>query len=321
MNEAVRKVAVVGCGTIGASWTALFLAHGIDVVATDPAAGAEERLKAFIGRAIAQLRRLGATGNGRLVFEPDLAAAMSGAELVQENGPDAEAAKVRILAEIDRAAPEDAVVATSTSSQLRSAIIRECRFPERHIVAHPFNPPHLVPLVELVGGADWALAKARTFYASIGRKPITLRREMRGHIANRLTSALWREAVHLVEQDVASVADIDDALRFGPGLRWAFMGAHLTYHLGGGRGGIRSFLEHLGPGHELRWADLGTDVRLTEPLQERLIAGVLAEAAGRSLDELERDRDEKLIALLKLLGLNHAGGAAPADAEASRNDE
>ena len=318
----IRRVAVVGCGTIGASWAAFFLAHGLDVVATDPAPNAEDRLRAFVARATHQLRELGASGDGRLSFVGDLGEAVASADFVQENGPDAEAAKIDLLAAIDRAAPPAAIVATSTSSQLRSRIVAECRHPERHIVAHPFNPPHLIPLVEIVGGADWAVAKARAFYASLGKKPIVLRREMRGHIANRLTSALWREAVHLVEQEVASVADIDDALRFGPGLRWALMGAHLTYHLGGGEGGIRNFLDHLGPGHELRWRDLGSDVRLTEDLKTRLTEGVLAEAGDRSIEDLERERDAKLIALLRLVAeprlksvspRKHVGGAVGED--------
>lgn len=309
MNRTIRNVAVVGCGTVGASWAALFLAHGLDVTATDPAPDARERLEAFLLRAGDQLRRMGFARTGTLTFLPDPDAAVSRADYVQENGPDDEATKIDLLAEIDRSAPPETIVASSTSSQLRSRIVQRCARPERHVVAHPFNPPHLIPLVEIVGEAEWATARACEFYASLGRKPIVLKREMRGHIANRLTSALWREAVYLVEQDVAGVAEIDDALRFGPGLRWALMGAHLTYHLGGGRGGIRHFLAHLGPGHERRWEDLGT-VRLTEALKARLIDGVLAEAGDRSVEELEQDRDEKLIALLRLLGLAGPGNAA-----------
>lgn len=298
----VRTVAVVGCGTIGASWAALFLAHGLDVAATDPAPGAEERLGAFLAPAREQLARLGKHGDGRLAFTPDLDEAVARADFVQENGPDAEEAKVALLARIDRAARREAVVATSTSSQLRSAIVRDCARPERHIVAHPFNPPHLLPLVEIVGGAPWAVEGACGFYRALGRRPIVLKREMRGHIANRLTSALWREALYLLDQDVASVAEIDDAVRFGPGLRWALMGSHLIYHLGGGPGGIGHFLEYLGPGHERRFADLG-DVRLTEELKAKLVAGVREEAAGRSVAELAAERDEGLIAILRLLGL------------------
>lgn len=298
----VRTVAVVGCGTIGASWAALFLAHGLDVAATDPAPGAEERLRAFVARAREQLARLGKDRAGRLTFTPDLEQAVAVADFVQENGPDAEEAKVALLARIDRAARPETVVATSTSSQLRSAIVRDCARPERHIVAHPFNPPHLLPLVEVVGGAPWAVEGACAFYRSLGRRPIVLKREMRGHIANRLTSALWREALYLLDQDVASVAEIDDAVRFGPGLRWALMGSHLIYHLGGGPGGIEHFLAYLGPGHERRFADLG-DVRLTEELKAKLVAGVREEAAGRSVAELETERDEALIAILRLLGL------------------
>lgn len=302
MATPVRTVAVVGCGTIGASWAALFLAHGLDVRASDPDPRAEGRLRAFLPRAQEQLARLGRTGAGTVAFTTDLEEAIAAADFVQENGPDAEEAKAALLARIDRSAPPDAIVATSTSSQLRSAIVRDCERPDRHIVAHPFNPPHLLPLVEVVGGASWAVERACAFYRSVGKRPIVLRREMRGHIANRLTSALWREALYLLDQDVASVAEIDDAVRFGPGLRWALMGSHLIYHIGGGPGGIEHFLEHLGPGHESRFADLG-DVRLHPDLKARLAAGVREEAGGRSVAELEAERDEALIAILRLLGL------------------
>lgn len=297
----ISRVAVIGCGTIGASWASLFLAHGLEVSAYDPDPGAAARLEGFVAKA----RDLLGDGDGAtwdaLRFTTDFASAVDRAQFVQENGPDAADAKISLLHDIDEAAPPDVVVASSTSSQLRSVITRECRFADRHIVAHPFNPPHLVPLVEVVGGAAWAVEAACGFYRRLGRRPIVLRREMLGHIANRLTSALWREALHILDQGGASVGDIDDAVRYGPGLRWAVMGPHLTYHLAGGTGGISHFLEHLGPGHERRFADLGTDVRLTEPLKRKLVDGVQEEAAGRSILDLERDRDEKLLKLVRHL--------------------
>jgi 3-hydroxyacyl-CoA dehydrogenase len=296
----VSRVAVIGCGTIGASWASLFLAHGLEVSAYDPDSGAASRLERFIAQA-RDLLGDGAVANWEaLHFTTDLATAVDGAQFVQENGPDAEDAKVTLLHQLDEAVPADVVIASSTSSQLRSVITRECRFGERHVVAHPFNPPHLVPLVEVVGGADWAVDMACGFYRQLGRYPIVLRREMLGHIANRLTSALWREALYILEQGGASVSDIDNAVRYGPGLRWAVMGPHLTYHVAGGPGGISHFLAHLGPGHERRFEDLG-NVRLTEPLKRKLVEGVQEEAAGRSIPELERERDEKLFKLAQLL--------------------
>ncbi len=294
----IRRVAVIGCGTVGASWAALFVAHGLDVAATDPAPGAEERLRTFVAGALDQLAGLGLTGRGRLDFRPALADALDGAGFVQENAPEDEGFKRRLLAEIDRALPPGVLVASSTSALVRSRIVADCATPDRVVVAHPFNPPHLVPLVEIVAGTPEAAARAGAFYAGLGRRPVVLRREMPGHIANRLASALYREAVHLVAEGVASVADIDAALCNGPGLRWALMGPHMTYHLGGGEGGIAHYLAHLGPSQERRWASLGSP-SLTPEVQAAIVAGIAEEAAGRPIGELEARRDRGLIAVLR----------------------
>lgn len=297
-SPAIRTVAVIGCGTVGASWAALFLAGGFDVVAHDPAHGAKGALDAAIARARSQLADLGLDGQGCLRWADDPPEAARAADFIQENAPEDEAAKAALLADLDAAASPDAVIASSTSSLLHSAIVARCRNPARVILAHPFNPPHLVPLVEIFGTDDAVVARATAFYAGLGKVPVRLKREMRGHIANRLASALYREAVHLVEQGVASVADIDAALVNGPGARWAVMGAHLTYHLGGGTGGIRHYLDHLGPSQERRWDDLGAP-RLTPALKARIIDGVEEEAAGRSVADLEDERDRALIAILR----------------------
>ncbi|WP_018259782.1 3-hydroxyacyl-CoA dehydrogenase NAD-binding domain-containing protein [Methylobacterium sp. WSM2598] len=296
--ESVRRVAVIGCGTVGASWAALFLAHGLDVAATDPAPGAEARLLAFVAGARAQLAGFGLRGAGRLDFRASAAEALDGADFVQENAPESEALKRPLLAEIDRLLPPRVLVASSTSALLRSAIVADCARPERVLVAHPFNPPHLVPLVEIVAGSEAAAARAAGFYRGLGRRPVILRREMPGHIANRLTAALYREAVNLVAEGVASVADIDAALCHGPGLRWAAMGPHMTYHLGGGPGGIAHYLAHLGPSQERRWASLGRPA-LTPEVRAAIVAGVAEEAAGLSVAELEARRDRALIEILK----------------------
>lgn len=297
MDE-IGAVAVVGCGTVGASWAALFLAHGLDVSAWDPAPGLAGRLDEAIGLARAQLAELGLSGTGRLSTCEDLDAAVAGAGFVQENAPEEDGLKRALLARLDAALPADILIASSTSAMLRSRIVADCARPERVLVAHPFNPPHLVPLVEIVAGSAAVAARAAAFYARLGRRPVVLQREMPGHIANRLASALYREAVNLVAEGVASVADIDAALCNGPGLRWAAMGPHMTYHLGGGAGGIRHYLDHLGPSQERRWASLGSP-SLTDAVKTAIVAGVEAEAAGRTVAELEARRDRALIEVLK----------------------
>ena len=294
----IKRVAVVGCGTVGASWAALFMAYGFDVAAYDPAPGAEERLRTFIQHAREQLLELGAAGKGELRFTADLPEALHAADFVQENAPENEALKRRMLADIETLTSNTAIVASSTSSLLRSSIVADCKQTRRFIVAHPFNPPHLVPLVELVGEDAGVIEQASNFYRDIGRRPVVLNHEMPGHIANRLASALYREAVYLVEQGVASVADIDAALCNGPGLRWAVMGPHMTYHLGGGSGGIEHYLAHLGSSQVRRWASLG-DPALSPDVQAKIVAGVHDEARGRSIPELEERRDRALLNILR----------------------
>jgi 3-hydroxyacyl-CoA dehydrogenase len=294
----IKRVAVIGCGTVGASWAALFLGHGLDVAAYDPSPGAEERLRSFVDHALEQLSELGIREKGELRFSGDLTDVLGAADFVQENVPEDEALKRTMLADIDALAAEGVIIASSTSALLRSSIVTDCKTPHRFIVAHPFNPPHLVPLVELVGEDEGIVRQAAEFYRTIGRRPVILKREMPGHIANRLSSALYREAVYLVEQGVASVADIDAALCNGPGLRWAVMGPHMTYHLGGGPGGIEHYLSHLGPSQVRRWASLGNPT-LSPEVQKRIVEGVAEEAGNRSIQELEERRDRALLEILK----------------------
>ncbi len=304
MSE-VKTVAVLGAaGTVGASWVAMFLHHGFDVIAQDPSPVLPERLHGFVARAMPALRRLQpvSTKPGQL----NLTSAMGDlapAHFAQENVPENEVLKRQVLAELDALLDPGVVIASSTSALLRSQIVADCRRdPERVIVGHPFNPPHLLPLVELVGHTpDCAAVRwAVDFYTRLGKRPIVVRKEVIGHIANRLNSSIYREAVSLVEQGIASVEDIDRAMTTGPGLRWAVMGPHLLYHLGGGPGGIAHYLEHLGPSQLKRWAELKTP-ELTEELKRAVVDGVSAEAAGRSVTELETERDAALIALLEAL--------------------
>lgn len=295
----IHTVAVIGTGTVGASWAALFLAHGLRVSAWDPAEDADKKLSSELARLLADLRRLGLTGEGQLSFASSPAEAVKDAGLVQENAPERSQLKVSLLAALDAASPADALIASSTSALRRSEITSACQHPERIVVAHPFNPPHLIPLVEITGPPE-AQQRAAAFYRQLGKHPVCLRREMTGHIANRLSSALWREALYLLQEGVAEVADIDAALSQGPGLRWALNGPFQTYHLGGGEGGIRHYLEHLGDSQVQRWADLGQP-RWDDELKRRIIQGVEAAYPG-SCWEQAAERDEKLIRLLGLDG-------------------
>lgn len=284
------KVAVVGTGVIGASWTTLFLEYGHEVVATDPAPGAEARLRAAVP-----------AHQERLSFTPDPAEAVADAGFVQENGPERPELKDEVFAVLDAAAPPGTVLASSSSGLLPSRIQRACAaHPERVLVGHPFNPPHLIPLVEVVPGertAEAAVEEAMAFYRTLGRRPIRLRQELPGHVANRLQAALWREAYSLVERGAASVADIDAAIAHGPGLRWALLGPFLNQHLSGGPGGIAHVLEHLGPPMEEWWADLGAP-RLTPELTRAITEGVADELAGTPEADLVAARDTLLNLLL-----------------------
>ena len=301
---AVRRVAVVSTGVIGASWAAHFLAHGLDVVATDPAPDAEERLRAEVATHWPVLERGGLADGAspqRLSFTADPAEAVADADFVQENGPEREDVKHALFAVLDAAARPEVVLASSSSGMLPSTIAGGAlEHPERVLVGHPFNPPHLIPLVEVVPGektAEESVETAMAFYAAVGKRPIRVRREVPGHIANRLQAALWQEAYSLVERGVASVADIDTAISQGPGLRWAVLGPFLNQHLSGGPGGIAHILEHLGPPTEKWWRDLRS-VTLTPELVATLVAGVDDELDGVDSAELVSRRDAVLNALL-----------------------
>ena len=303
-----KRIAVIGAGTIGASWAACFLARGFDVAAHDPSPDGEAFARRFIDNAWPALEQLNAVVPGadrkRFEFFKDPAAAVKGAAFVQENGPEREDIKLELFATLDAAAAPETVIATSSSGLLISRVSAKCKHPERCVIGHPFNPPHLIPLVEVVGGEKTsveAIDKAMAFYRSAGKHPIHIRKEVRGHVANRLQAALWREAVHLVTEGVVSVGDADAAIAYGPGLRWALMGPHLTFHMAGGDGGMKHFMHHIGPAIQGWMDDLGTP-RLTPQTQKAIIDGVAEEAAGRSMDDLRRWRDRKLIEILKVAG-------------------
>lgn len=293
-------MAVIGCGLIGAGWVAVYLAAGLEVRAFDTDTARLAGLEARVGPLLRDLEQLAPVTPGRLVLAPSLGDAVAGAWLGQENAPEQIELKRRLLAEIEAVAGDELVIASSTSALLWSDLAAGMRRPERLVIAHPFNPVHLLPLVELFGPDDAIVTRLAAFYAGLGKRPVRLRREMAGHIAGRLASALWREAVHLASEGVASVAEIDAALTNGPGLRWAVQGAHLAYHSGGGEGGMAAYLEHLGPSQERRWASLGTP-KLDAATRRLLVEGVAEAAAGRDVAALETERDRALLALLRAL--------------------
>jgi carnitine 3-dehydrogenase len=301
----VKPVAVVGTGVVGAAWAALFLASGLDVVATDPADGAEQRLRALVGEHWAPLSRLGlaaGASTSRLQFVSTPSEAVSNASFVQESGPERIEIKHALIAELDADAPADVVIASSTSGFGPSELQAKCtNHPERVVVGHPFNPAHLIPLVEVVGApttSPKAIETALAFYRSIGKQPIHVRREIPGHVANRLQAALWREAYSLVEDGIASVADVDLAISYGPGLRWALLGPLVNQHLSGGPAGLAHTLEHLGPPMVDWWTTMKSPA-WTPELRAMLVRGVNEELEGISPTGLIEDRDALLELLIK----------------------
>lgn len=289
-GENVRMLGVVGTGAIGVSWVVLGLEHGLDVVAWDPAEGAEERLRAQVPE-------------GSLRFADGLEEVGAAADLVLESGPERLEVKRQIFAALDAAAAPDVLLTSSSSGLMPSTFQDACtKHPERVLVAHPFNPPHLVPLVEVVGGTTTsaeAVEAALETLRHLGKRPIHIRREVPGHVANRLQAALWREAYHLVDQGIVSVADIDTAIADGPGLRWSLLGPFATQHLSGGPGGLGHVLEHLGPPMVDWWDDLGHPA-LTAGLIEKLVDGVDEELDGTSAEDLVARRDQALRRLLEI---------------------
>jgi 3-hydroxyacyl-CoA dehydrogenase len=315
LNKPVRRIAIVGTGVIGASWAALYLARGFNVIATDPAPNAEANLRQYIDAAWKDLTVLGLSpkaSRDHLEFTLDMKKALSDADFVQENGPERQDFKIKLFADMDAATPPDSIIASSSSGLTMSVMQSACKNPERCVIGHPFNPPHVIPLVEVVAGAKTSsesVEQAISFYSSIGKKPIRLHKEVIGHVANRLQAALYREVVHLIEQGVLDVADADVAVCWGPGLRWGVMGPNLLFHLGGGQGGIQHFMEHLSGPVSTWWKDLGAITEFTPHVKQTIIDGVLQEAGGRSLDQLARERDEVLLGLLGLRSKQSEGSS------------
>jgi carnitine 3-dehydrogenase len=304
--DQVRRVGLVGAGVIGGGWALHYLRMGFDVDICDPGPRAREGVATMLAEIWPLMERIGVRGGAspdRVTFHDDIAAAVDDACFVQESTPEDGKAKRAVIAEIDRAARPDVIIASSTSGFAMTMLQADCRNPQRCVVGHPFNPPYLIPLVEVVGGEqtdpaalDWLAA----FYAAVSKRPLRLTRELPGFVGNRLQEAMWREALHMVATGEATVEEIDEAIAYGPGLRWAQMGPCLTFHLAGGNGGMEYMLDHFGAALVEPWTRLQAP-QLTPDLRERMVDGCLREAGGRSVADLERLRDEFLAELLALV--------------------
>ena len=307
-----RTIGLVGTGVIGAGWAVRVLARGHDVVAWDPAAGAEDRLRASIERAWPSATRLGlfpGAGPDRLRWARSPEAVAGCADFVQESVPEDETVKQSLLRRLDAAAEPGTVIASSSSGLLPSRLAGGLNHPERLLIGHPFNPVYLLPLVEVVPGeatSDEAVALAVYHYDDLVMHPLVVRNEVEGYLSDRLQEALWRENLHLVNDGVATTAELDDAIVYGPGLRWAAMGTNLTFHLAGGDGGMRHMLGQFGPALKLPWTRLEAP-ELTGDLVEAMAAGCEDQAAGRSIAELERQRDDSLLAVMRALRASGIG--------------
>jgi 3-hydroxyacyl-CoA dehydrogenase len=303
----IARVAVIGAGLIGAGWVAAFLASGRDVAVHDMAPDAEAKVRAHLTRVWGQLEERGlapGASTARLSFHATLDEAIDGAQFVQENTPEREAIKRALFGRLGAALPADVLIASSTSNMPVTLLQKTCLHPERCVLGHPFNPVHLIPLVEVGGGEQTdraAVDAAIAFYTAIGKHPVRLEREILGHIGNRLTAAMFREAVSLVASGVATVKDVDDALRFGPALKWAIQGQFTTFHTSGGAGGLSGFLQHFGAGIAGRWATMTTPDLADEALQAKLASQVAEAHDGRSVAEIAMRQDMLLAELIRLL--------------------
>jgi len=299
----IRNIAIVGTGVIGASWAAYYLSKAFSVIATDPAPDAEASLRKYIDEAWKTLSKNGLSAGAsrdRLTFEPNMSLALAKADFVQENAPERPDFKAKLFAEMDDATPPNSILASSSSGITMDVIQSKCKRPERSVIGHPFNPPHVIPLVEVVGGAKTSpqtIEKAMAFYSSIGKKPIRLFKALPGHVANRLQAAIYKEVLYLIQQGVLSVADADIAVSYGPGPRWGVMGPSLQWHLGGGPGGINHFMEHLMGPLEGMMKALGTP-NITPDLKQTVANEVMRIAGSRTVEQLAAKENEVLTELL-----------------------
>ena len=312
MSQHVETLAIVGAGVIGAGWAARALGRGLDVVAWDVAPDWEAKLRDAVANAWPALERLGLCPDAsvdRLRCAESLEAACRVADFIQENAPENLAVKRALLTRVDAAADANVLIASSTSGLLPTDLQADCRRPERIVVGHPFNPVYLLPLVEVLGGQRTApdnVERAMAFYADLGMHPLKVRNEIEGFLSDRLQEALWREALHLVNDDVATTEELDAAITYGPGLRWAFMGTCLAFHLAGGDAGMRHFMQQFGPALKLPWTRLEAP-ELTDELIDKMTSGTDRQAAGRPVKELEQLRDDCLVSIIEALRRHGVG--------------
>jgi len=299
----VKTFAALGVGVIGSGWVARALANGLDVIAWDPAPGAEQQLRANVANAWPALERVGlkpGASQSRLRFVSTVEECVAEADFIQESAPERLELKLKLHEQISAAAKPNAIIGSSTSGLLPSEFYASAKNPERCVVGHPFNPVYLLPLVEVLGGSKTSpetVEAAMEIYASLGMRPLKVRKEVPGFIADRLLEALWREALHLVNEGVATTSEIDDAIRFGAGIRWSFMGTFLIYTLAGGESGMRHFMKQFGPALELPWTKLVAP-KLTDKLIDDVVEGTSVQQGKRSIKELERYRDDAIISVL-----------------------
>jgi carnitine 3-dehydrogenase len=299
----VKTLAALGVGVIGSGWVSRALAAGLDVIAWDPAPGAEEQLRKNVANAWPALERVGlvqGASKERLRFVETIEECVGEADFIQESAPEREDLKLSLHERVSKAAKPEAIIASSTSGLLPTDFYASAKNPSRCIVGHPFNPVYLLPLVEVLGGeqtSEDTLKAASAFYESIGMRPLRVRKEVPGFIADRLLEALWREALHLVNEGVATTGEIDDAIRFGAGIRWSFMGTFLTYTLAGGEAGMRHFMQQFGPALELPWTKLVAP-KLTDELIDRVVEGTTEQQGSHSIKQLERYRDDCITSVL-----------------------
>ncbi len=311
----VKTLGLLGTGVIGGGWAARALHFGIDVLAADVKPEMEEWIRGAVANAqgaLAKLTLAPLPPKGTLTFTTDLNAMASRVDFIQENIPEQLELKQRILAQVSRHAPADVVIASSTSGLMPTDLQKDMQHPERFLVAHPFNPVYLLPLVELVGGrqtSDATIEAARRFFTYIGMHALKVRREVPGHLTDRLQEALWREILHMVNEGVATTGELDDSIVYGPGLRWAAMGTNLIYHLAGGETGMRHMLRQFGPALKWPWTKLEAP-ELTEALIDKMVEGTQEQAAGRSIREIERLRDGYLVAIQQVLKEYNIGAGA-----------
>jgi len=307
----IKTVGIAGTGLIGAGWAARLLIRGFDVIAYDVSSTAEAKLKAQIKTAWPSMEKLlgKPKKKGKLSFTTDLREMTNKADFIHEAAPEREDLKIKLFKDIDAIAASHVIISSSSSGFLPSKLQSECQHPERVIIGHPFNPVYLLPLVEIVPGtktSEASMISAKIYFESIGMQVLRLKKEIDGYICDRLQEALWREALHILDKDVGSTADIDDSIIYSAGMRWAFMGSFQTYHLAGGPGGMRDFMKQFDPTLELPWTDLKFP-KWNDALETRLIEGCEAQSGGKSVAQMEAKRNAILVDMMKLFKKHKIG--------------